>query len=119
MVMTEKEDGCLFCQIAQGTAPGVKVWESDEFMAIKNKFPDAPIHLLVIPKAHVSKITLANEGVAGFWEKMMAAVFEVVRLQGLNKTGYKLTSLGAGFNHFDHEHIHVMGGSKSLMKGKA
>ena len=53
-----------------------------------------------------------------FWGKIMGAVFEVVRQEGLDKSGYKLVNNGAGYNHFDHEHIHVLGGSKEEPAGK-
>ncbi len=102
---------CLFCEIASGKSPSVKPWENKEFMAIENIYPKAPVHLLVMPKEHVGKQMLAGVGKVGFWERMMAAVFEVIRLKGLDKTGYKLVNNGAGYNHFDHEHVHVLGGT--------
>jgi len=52
-----------------------------------------------------------------FWGKMMAAVFQVVKHLGLDKTGYKLVNNGAGYNHFEHEHVHVLGGSKEEPAG--
>lgn len=111
------ESECLFCQIAQGQAPSVKVWEGDDFLAIENKYPKAPIHILVLPKAHVSKEKLAQGQNPEFWAKVMSAVFQVVRLKGMDKSGYKLANYGAGYNHFDHEHIHVMGGSATEPQG--
>lgn len=111
--------GCLFCEIARGTEPATKVWENGEFVCIKNKYPVAPVHLLVMPKTHVSKIELSSGMTSeGFWGKIMGAVFEVVRQEGLDKNGYKLVNNGAGYNHFDHEHIHVLGGSKEEPAGK-
>lgn len=111
--------GCLFCEISAGRETSEKVWESEEFVCIKNKYPVAPVHLLVMPKVHVSKIDLSS-GVTSehFWDKIMGAVFKVVRQEGLDKNGYKLVNNGAGYNHFDHEHIHVLGGSKEEPAGK-
>ncbi len=110
---------CLFCKMAIGEEAAAKVWENAEFIAIKNKYPVAAIHLLVMSKAHISKKELAA-GLTNddFWSKMMQSVFEVVRLKGLDKTGYKLVNNGAGYNHFDHEHIHVLGGTKEEPAGK-
>ena len=114
-----KEDGCLFCKIGSGEEASEKVWENDEFIAIKNKYPVAAVHLLVMPKGHVSKKELARKVTDdNFWSKIMAAVFDVIRLFGLDKTGYKLVNNGAGYNHFDHEHIHVLGGTKEEPAGK-
>lgn len=107
----ESQD-CLFCRIAAGQEPASKVWENEQFLAFKNKFPVAPVHLLVIPKAHVGKKRLIDQGQAGYWEEMMGAVVSVIKDQGLDKKGYKLVNNGAGYNHFDHEHMHVLGGTK-------
>src|SRR5688572_6505107 len=108
---------CLFCQIAKGESPAKKIWENEQFLAIENKYPKAPIHVLVMPKEHVSKVQLVL-GVSGFWDAMMAAVFKTVRSLKLDKTGYKLVNNGAGYNHFDHEHIHVMGGTNKEPGGE-
>lgn len=112
------DQNCLFCQIARGEAPSVKVWEGDKFVAIENKFPKAPVHILVIPKEHVSKKDLVNGVSDNFWSEMFEAVFTVIRLKGLDKTGYKLVNNGAGYNHFDHEHIHVLGGTNTEPGGQ-
>src|SRR3990167_5926266 len=114
-----KDQKCLFCKIAADEEPSVRVWENEEFLAIKNKYPTAPVHLLVMPKVHVSKKDLtAGSTPERFWCKIMLAVFDVIRLSGLDRTGYKLVNNGAGYNHFDHEHIHVLGGTKEEPAGK-
>lgn len=124
-----QDESCLFCKIVAGKEPSVKVWENVGFLAIKNKYPVAKVHILVLSKEHVSKRMLASaplrQGFGGaemtrsrFWSKIMEAVFIVVRLNGLDKSGYKLVNNGAGYNHFDHEHIHVLGGTKEEPAGK-
>lgn len=113
------DKNCLFCKIAAGEEASDKVWENDEFVAVKNKYPVAAVHLLVMPKEHVSKKNLVVRVTDdNFWSKIMAAVFDVIRLSGLDRTGYKLVNNGAGYNHFDHEHIHVLGGTKEEPAGK-
>lgn len=114
-----EDKACLFCEIVAGTEPCEKVWENNEFIAIKNKYPVAKVHLLVMPKKHVSKrLESSKMKLPEFWSKIMQAVFEVVNLSNLDKTGYKLVNNGAGYNHFDHEHIHVLGGTESEPGGK-
>ena len=116
-----KDEKCLFCQIVAGEEPSTKVWENEEFLCIQNKYPASPIHVLVVPKAHIKKsevtLGLQNEE---FWGKMMTAVFAVVHQLDLSKTkpggsqaGYKLVNNGAGYNHFEHEHMHILGGTKT------
>lgn len=108
---------CLFCDLASGVGERKLVWENDEFVAIENKFPKAPKHYLVMPKAHVSKKELAAGAMGGFWSKIMDAVFAVIRQEGMDKSGYKLVNNGAGYNQFDHEHIHVLGGTEGEPAG--
>lgn len=113
------DQDCLFCNIVKGTEESVKVWENEEFLCIKNKYPKAPTHVLVMPKKHVKKQDVGVDGHdAIFWGKIMESVFEVINLLGLSKTGYKLVNNGAGYNHFEHEHIHVLGGSKDEPAGQ-
>ncbi len=109
---------CLFCKIAEGREPAKIVWENDDFMAIVNKYPMAPVHLLVIPRAHVSKKAELVETNKELWGEMMTVVFTVIKNQGLDRGGYKLVNNGAGYNHFDHEHIHVLGGSREEPAGR-
>lgn len=111
----------MFCEIIAGREPSKKVWESDEFVAIKNKYPKAPVHVLVMPKKHMKKKEVGDVGASNlpvFWGKMMGAVFGVVQDLNLSETGYKLVCNGAGYNHFEHEHIHVLGGSKHEPAGQ-
>lgn len=107
-----KDSNCLFCKIVAGEEPSQKLWENEDFLAIKNKYPIAPVHILVLPKDHLEKKNIRTGNAGVFWGKMMASVFEVVHLLGLDFTGYKLVNNGAGYNHFEHEHVHVIGGSK-------
>jgi len=110
--MTDKD--CLFCKIVAGEGASEKIWENEEFLCIKNKYPVAPIHVLVMPKAHIRKQEVISGLQNGeFWGKMMSAVFAVVCQLDLDKAGYKLVNNGAGYNHFEHEHVHVLGGSKT------
>ena len=113
-----KDEKCLFCKISAGEEPAEKIWENEEFICIKNKFPVAPTHILVLPKSHIKKQEVATSGNEVFWGKIMSAVFTVVSLLGLDKTGYKTVNNGAGYNHFEHEHIHVLGGSKTEPGGQ-
>ena len=111
---------CLFCQIVNGTAPSKKVLETAEFLVIENKYPIAPVHVLVLDKQHREKsdtISGASKN-ENYWDKMFATIYETIRKLGLDKTGYKLVNNGAGYNHFEHEHFHILGGSKGEPGGR-
>lgn len=108
------DPNCLFCKIVLGQETSIKVLETDEFIIIKNKYPAAPVHLLVVDKQHREK----SDTISGayfelsYWDKMIQAANEAILMLNLNKTGYKLVNNGAGYNHFEHEHLHILGGSK-------
>ncbi len=63
------DQSCLFCKIVAGEESAEKVWENEEFIAIKNKFPMAPTHLLVMPKAILGSRRLPLAEVGGFGVK--------------------------------------------------
>jgi len=103
------ERQCTLCDICAGKEPARIVWENDLFLSIWNKPPQAPIHVLVFPKNHTEKNSVCAD-IKGFHEGMMAAVYQVVRFLGLETKGYKLINNGAGYNHIEHEHWHVISG---------
>jgi len=103
---------CVLCKIASGQELAKVVWENSEFVCLENKYPRAPTHVLVMPKAHIDKEQVRNNILPGFHEKMMSAVFETVRYLGLDAKGYRLINNGAGYNHFEHEHWHILSGLK-------
>lgn len=105
---------CLFCDIIAKKELSKKVFETEDFLVIENKFPVAPIHVLVLDKKHREK----EDTMSGvfkkehYWESMFNAIYATIKHLGLDKTGYKLVNNGAGYNHFEHEHFHILGGSK-------
>lgn len=107
----KKDEFCVFCRIIAGEEPHKVVWEDLEFVCLENRYPKAPVHLLVIPRLHIEKSEV-RAGIAGFHEKMMGAVFKVVAHLGLDTKGYKLINNGAGYNHWEHEHWHILSGLK-------
>lgn len=105
---------CLFCKIVRGEEPSEKVLEVGEFVVIENKYPVAPIHVLVLDKKHREKSDTISGAYAkdGYWDKMFEAIYKAILHFGIDKTGYKLVFNGAGYNHFEHEHAHILGGTK-------
>ncbi len=101
---------CLFCKIIAGSEPSEKVLETEGFLVIKNKFPAAPVHLLVLSKEHREKPDTISGGHRGFWDGMVAAAWEAIKEAKL-EGAYKLVVNGGAYSHFPHEHLHVLGGT--------
>lgn len=110
--LVHSED-CLFCKIVLGQEPKKLVLETDNFLVIENKFPVAPVHLLVLDKYHREKkdVISGKYQNEGYFDSLFEVINQVVIKYGLNKTGYKVVNNGAGYNHFEHEHFHILGGS--------
>jgi histidine triad (HIT) family protein len=100
---------CLFCKIVKEEEQAEKVFENDDFIVIKNKFPIAPIHLLLIPKIHISK----QDSLLGLdfdvWESFFRTQKLVVEELKISPN-YQLLVNAPGYAHFDHEHMHIISG---------
>jgi histidine triad (HIT) family protein len=103
---------CLFCKIVAGEVPADVVHQTDATVAFRDINPQAPTHVVVIPRAHHANAA----GLAGADPTLAADVLvvagEVARLEGLTESGYRLvfnTGPGAGQTVF-HVHCHVLGG---------
>ncbi|MCF6192059.1 MAG: histidine triad nucleotide-binding protein [Candidatus Hydrothermae bacterium] len=101
---------CIFCRIAAGEIPADKVYEDDRVVAFRDINPQAPTHVLLIPKKHVESVArLEDPELAGYLMEKAAAV---ARSLGLEDKGYRLViNHGplAGQSVF-HLHIHILGG---------
>lgn len=108
------DSSCLFCNIISGIEPGNIVYKDNLFVVIENKYPKAPIHLLVLDRFHHDKKDTISGKFADnkYFENLFSTIYQVVVKYGLDKSGYKIVNNGAGYNHFSHEHFHIMGGSK-------
>jgi len=105
-------DSCIFCKIAQGQIPSTKVWENDSFVAFEDIHPEAPIHIVIVPKWHIEK-SETRQTPEHFWNEFMQAIWAVVVQQGLDQKGYRLINNGAGYNELEHEHMHILSGMEN------
>ena len=106
-------ENCLFCKIVRGEIPSTKVYEDDIMIIIKDIAPQAPVHLLLIPKEHYANIIEMSDDLASTLAKCikkLSALTDKLGLQG----GFRLVSnKGAdGCQSVDHLHIHILGGHK-------
>ena len=104
---------CLFCKIAAGEIPSAKVYEDDKLLAFKDINPQAPVHILIIPKAHYESVNTLDETSAPVVGDIMLAAKKIAAEQSLNN-GYRLlTNIGEdGGQTVKHLHFHLIGGVK-------
>ena len=104
---------CLFCKIVKGEIPSTKVYEDDNVYAFKDIAPQAPVHILVVPKSHIASandIGLVNSGIMG---NIFTAIPRIAKAAGLTN-GYRVvTNVGEdGCQSVKHLHFHILGGEK-------
>ncbi|MCB6183658.1 histidine triad nucleotide-binding protein [Leeia sp. TBRC 13508] len=102
---------CIFCKIVDGNIPAKKVYEDNDMIAFHDIRPAAKVHILIIPKLHISSLLEVNDSHQELLGKMMAKVPVLAKELGLND-GFKTninTGLAGGQEVF-HLHVHVYGG---------
>jgi len=103
---------CLFCKIAQAEIPATVVFEDDELMAFRDINPQAPTHLLVIPKRHIATINDCNDQDEQLLGSMILRAKKLAQAEGLSEDGYRLIfniNSGGGQEVY-HIHLHLLGG---------
>lgn len=104
---------CIFCKIANGEIPSTKLYEDDDMVIIKDLNPQAPVHLLLIPKEHYANIIEMSDAQAQTLAKCVKKLSALTDQLGL-QNGFRLVSnKGAdGCQSVGHLHIHILGGGK-------
>ncbi len=103
---------CLFCKIINGEIPGEIVYQDDDVLAFRDINPQAPLHVLVIPRKHIPTINDLDSGDAELVGKMYLAAKKIAAEEGVAEAGYRALmncNAGAGQTVF-HIHLHVLGG---------
>lgn len=105
---------CIFCKIAGKEIPSTVVYENDSVMAFNDLSPQAPVHILVIPKKHISSandITAENSNEVA---QIFQAIPEIAEAAGIKESGYRvITNCGSdGCQSVSHLHFHILGGKK-------
>ncbi len=102
---------CIFCKIIKGEIPSSKVYEDEEFIVIKDVNPQAPVHLLAIPKEHFASVAELNDERAVVVGKMMKKLAEIGGDNGLDDGFRIITNKGKhGCQSVSHLHLHLLGG---------
>ncbi len=104
---------CLFCEIIKGNIPSSKVYEDDYVYAFRDINPQAPVHILVVPKVHISSADEINAENSKYVAKIFEAIPEIAASEKLGG-GYRvITNCGAdACQSVKHLHFHILGGAQ-------
>ena len=106
-----KSPDCLFCKIVEGTIPANRVYEDESCIGFPDINPQAPTHVLIIPKQHIASHAKALEEHTGVMGRLMAAAAQIARDDKLDR-GYRIVvNTGEdGGQTVNHLHLHLLGG---------
>ncbi len=102
---------CLFCKIIAGEIPGDKVYEDDKVFAFRDINPQAPVHVLLVPKKHMKNVLECDADTAA---ALVHAIGEVARIEGVEGDGFRVVSNCGrnGCQSVEHLHVHLLGGAQ-------
>jgi histidine triad (HIT) family protein len=105
-------EDCIFCKIADHSIPSKIVFEDDNIVAFEDITPQAPTHILIVPRKHISTLNEATDAHRDLLGSVVLAAVNVAKDRQLSSSGYRLvwnTNRGAGQSVF-HIHLHLLGG---------
>ena len=106
---------CLFCKIIAGEIPGSKVFENDRVFAFRDINPQAPVHVLIVPKKHMDNVLECDADTA---VALTDAIGQVARQEGVAESGFRVISNCGrdGAQSVKHLHVHLLGGTQLAEK---
>ncbi len=106
--------GCIFCRIVKREIPADVVYEDPSVLAFKDINPQAPVHLLVVPKKHLARVMDVGPADAGLFADIHRVAQELAKKTGVEEGGFRLVvNNGANAGQaVDHLHYHLLGGRK-------
>lgn len=108
------EENCLFCKIAEGQIPAKIVYQDEDVVAFEDINPQAPHHILLIPRRHIASMSELTAGDSQLLGMLFVVAAKLAHKLGIDETGYRfVTNVGpdAGQAVF-HLHFHLLGGRK-------
>jgi histidine triad (HIT) family protein len=108
-------DNCLFCKIARGDIPCAKVHEDEEILAFKDIHPQRPMHVLVIPKRHITSLSHVAEADVPLLGQMLAVANQIAVAEGSPEGFRVIINTGRiGGQEVEHLHAHIVGGPEPV-----
>lgn len=104
-------DNCIFCKIAKGGIPAAKVYEDDDILAFKDIQPQRPVHVLVIPKRHITSLAHVSDADIPVLGRVLAVANQIAVGQG-SPGGFRviINTGPIGGQEVEHLHAHIVGG---------
>lgn len=105
---------CVFCDIVSGKIPSDIIYQDKDFLAFKDIHPLAPVHIVIIPKAHISSLAEVGERQEGLIGRLILLAKKLAEKEGIAEKGYRLAiNCGPeGGQVVPHLHLHLLGGRK-------
>jgi histidine triad (HIT) family protein len=105
-------DDCVFCKIISGAIPSPRVYEDDQVLAIRDINPQAPVHILLMPKKHIASLMDVADSEPALVGRISMVAARLARKEGLGERGFRLlTNVGTeGGQAVPHLHFHLLGG---------
>jgi histidine triad (HIT) family protein len=107
-------DNCIFCKMAKGEIPCKKAFEDDKVLAFHDISPQAPVHILIIPKKHIADLAQFEDGDKALLGELLGVASNLSRTMGFAESGFRVvinTKESAGQSVF-HMHLHLLSGRK-------
>lgn len=103
---------CIFCKIVRGEIPSNKVYEDEDILAFNDIQPQRPVHVLVIPKKHITSLATATDADAPVLGRILAKANELATAQG-SPDGFRviINTGRVGQQEVPHLHVHIVGGA--------
>jgi histidine triad (HIT) family protein len=112
------DPNCLFCKIVAGQIPSKKAYEDEDILAFHDIHPWAPVHILIIPKRHITSMVDVSMDDQALLGKMMAISPKLMADLGVTNGYRHVINTGRdGLQEVMHVHLHVMGGPRPWLKG--
>ncbi|MCS7252686.1 MAG: histidine triad nucleotide-binding protein [Armatimonadota bacterium] len=108
----EMARGCIFCDIASGKVQSRIAYEDEDVIAFHDINPQAPIHILIIPKKHIANLNETSDDDLKLLSKLLLVARDIAKKEGVSERGYRIvlnTNREAGQSVF-HIHFHLLGG---------
>ena len=111
-------DDCIFCKIIKGEIPSTKIYEDDKVLAFNDINPEAPVHVLIVPKCHIQSVNDINEENSDVIGHIFVVINKLVNELGIAESGYRIINNAGkdGGQTVPHLHFHLIGKRKLGIK---